>query len=84
MRITYLQNPNVERVLSGQTTGEGIKKTPAYETPLTKTDLEKWRKEFWETRTSGSQQIWQLLQNACEESADTAEALILAAGLQMP
>jgi len=44
--------------------GEGIKKTPAYETPLNKNELEKWRNEFWgkllflsilETRTSGSQ-----------------------------
>lgn len=37
-----------------------------------------------ETRTSGSPHIWQLLRNACEEDAATAEALILAAGLQMP
>lgn len=27
--------------------GEGIKKTPAYETPLTSHELEKWRQEFW-------------------------------------
>lgn len=27
--------------------GEGIKKTPAYETPLTTHELEKWRQEFW-------------------------------------
>lgn len=47
MRITYLQNPQVEKVLPGRTSGEGIKKTPAYETPLTKVELEKWRKEFW-------------------------------------
>lgn len=36
-----------EKVLNGQTVGEGIKKTPAYETPLTKHDLDKWRREFW-------------------------------------
>ena len=47
LRITYLQNPQIEKVLNGQTTGEGIKKTPAYETPLSKSDLDKWRKEFW-------------------------------------
>jgi len=34
-------------VINGQTSGEGIKKTPAYETPLSKNDLDKWRKEFW-------------------------------------
>ena len=33
---------------------------------------------FIETRTSGSVMIWQLLKNACEENAETAEALILA------
>jgi hypothetical protein len=37
-----------------------------------------------ETRTSGSQQIWQLLRNSCDEEADTAEAMILACGLQLP
>lgn len=57
-----MQNPNVgkfnlrksksdftclEKVLQGQVSGEGVKRTPAYETPLTKTELEKWRKEFW-------------------------------------
>jgi hypothetical protein len=47
LRITYLQNPQIEKVLNGQTVGSGIKKTPAYETPLSKTELEKWRKEFW-------------------------------------
>jgi len=34
-----------------------------------------------ETRTQGYPHIWQLLRNACEESHETAEALILAAGL---
>ena len=33
-RIQYLQNSSVENVLQTETTGEGIKKTPAYETPL--------------------------------------------------
>lgn len=37
-----------------------------------------------ETRTQGSPHIWTLLKNACEETHDTAEALILAAGLSMP
>ena len=76
-------------------TGEGIKQTHAYETPLSKHDLEKWRKEFWgkwfavshkllDTRTQGSSQVWNLLNSACSEDSATAEALILASGLQMP
>jgi hypothetical protein len=28
-------------------TGEGIKRTPSYETPLSRSELEKWRKDFW-------------------------------------
>ena len=42
-----MQNPTVEKVLQGETVGEGIKKTPAYETPFSKDELEKWRADFW-------------------------------------
>jgi len=83
-RIQYLSNQNVETIVPGKFSGEGIKKTPAYETPLTKHELEKWRKDFWDTRTSGSKTIWNCIRSACEESPETAEALILAADLQMP
>ena len=61
----------IEKVVAGQVVGEGIKRTPAYETPMMKHDLDKWRKEFWgkfllfsnnvnytETRTSGAAHIW--------------------------
>jgi len=34
-------------VIQGQASGEGVKRTPAYETPLTKHDLDKWRRDFW-------------------------------------
>lgn len=37
----------IEKVLHGQASGDGIKRTPAYETPYTKIELDKWRKEFW-------------------------------------
>lgn len=39
----------IEKVLSNKVSGEGIKKTPAYETPMTKHEIDKWRKEFWGT-----------------------------------
>jgi hypothetical protein len=71
-------------MIPDQTSGEGIKRTPAYETPMTKHQVENWRKEFWETRTSGSKTVWTILHTACDEDHETAEALILAAGLQMP
>ena len=70
--------------MPGKFSGEGIKRTPAYETPLSKHELDKWRKDFWETRTSGSRHIWNCIRSACEETPDTAVALILAAELQMP
>lgn len=74
----------LEIIIKGQAKGEGIKRTPAYETSKSRQELEKWRKEFWETRTQGSPHIWQLLRNSCEESPETAEALIMAAGLKIP
>lgn len=36
-----------EKILTGQVTGEGVKRTPSYDTPLSRSELEKWRKEFW-------------------------------------
>ena len=53
MRLQYLQNQTVETIVPGKFSGEGVKKTPANETPMSKHDLMKWRTEFWETRTSG-------------------------------
>jgi hypothetical protein len=41
----------VEKIIPGQASGEGVKRAPSYETPMTKHELDKWRKEFWETRT---------------------------------
>ena len=40
LRISHLQNHIVENVIKNKMTGEGIKKTPAYETPYTKEKLE--------------------------------------------
>ena len=51
---------------------------------MSKSDLEKWRSDFWDTRTSGSKHIWNCIKSACEEEAETAEALVLAADLTMP
>jgi hypothetical protein len=47
LRITYLQNPQVEIIYQKEVVGEGIKKTLAYDTPMTKSELEKWRSDFW-------------------------------------
>jgi hypothetical protein len=84
LKITYLQNPQVETVNQQTTVGDGIKRTYGYNTPLTRPQLEKWREEFWETRTSGSKQVWELLHSCCNEDQGTAKALIEAAELQLP
>ncbi len=71
-------------MIPGKSSGQGVKTTPSYETPLSKHEVQKWRKEFWETRTTGNKNIWTIIRSACEEDHETAEALILASGLQMP
>lgn len=83
-RIQHLQNTAVETLVPAKISGQGIKATPAYETPLSKHEVTKWRKEFWETRTTGNKHIWTIIRTCCEEDHETAEALILASGLQMP
>lgn len=71
----------MEIIKHDKTIGEGVQKTLCYDTPYTVEELEKWRQEFWETRTSGSKQVWQLLKNACEADQEDAMALITAAQL---
>lgn len=33
--------------MQNETTGEGIKRTPAYDTPYSEEKLQQWRSEFW-------------------------------------
>ena len=35
------------KLVDDETAGEGIKKTPGYETNLTPSSLEQWRHDFW-------------------------------------
>lgn len=52
LRITYLQNPQVELIKHDKVIGQGVKKTLAYDTPMTREQLENWRKEFWGKSTA--------------------------------
>lgn len=79
-----MQNPKVEIILPDQATGEGIQKTLAYDTPMSTEELARWRDEFWETRTTGQRQVWELLRTACGENEMTAMALVEAAELRLP
>jgi len=71
-----LQNPNVEIIKHDKTKGEGVQKTLAFDTPLPEHELVKWRDVFWETRTSGSKEVWAALKNACEADHETAHTIV--------
>ena len=43
-----------------------------------KEELEKWRKEFWETRTQGNPEIWLIIRRAIESSPEDAAAFLKA------
>ena len=61
--------------------GEGIKKTYAYKSKVSKDKLEKYRKEFWgkielETRIDGNPKIWELIYNSTKLDSKSAENLL--------
>ena len=64
--------------------GKGCKKTPAWQTTLTKEEIDVKIKEFWETRVEGSLIVWTILQQACSEpDEEKAESLIKTYGLTL-
>ena len=68
----YLQsksNPNFNfpEVEDEQYSGSGIKQMKGYISNISKEELLKKRKEFWETRIEGNKDIWAFLQRICEE-----------------
>lgn len=46
--------------------GEGLKKMKGYISPISKEDLMKKKKAFWETRIEGNEETWQFLRQICE------------------
>lgn len=67
-----------------KTIGKGCKRTPAWETIATKSEVSKKIEEFWDTRTEGNPSVWTTLKAAClEPSPATAEQIIRASGLSM-
>ena len=57
--------------------------TPAYNTPLSKEGLQKWREEFWETRTTRKKDVWSILKTACSEDHETAKKMLQNSKLQI-
>jgi hypothetical protein len=54
--------------------GTGIKKTKAYISDIPEEKLLKKREEYWETRTEGDTEIWNILKMCCNE--DMSESKI--------
>ena len=79
--VNYPPNPSIEKVLEDQYTNRGIKWTLAYQCKVSPEELNKWRNEFWETRTQGNKQVWEVLKSAVDATPEDAEAIIKAAGL---
>lgn len=74
-------NPYKERLVSGK----GCKKTAAWQTSMTREEIDTKIKEFWETRVEGSPLIWTVLQQACDEpDSEKAETLVKTYGLTLP
>jgi hypothetical protein len=64
--------------------GKGCKKTPAWQTTMSREEIEGKIKEFWDTRVEGSPMVWTILQQACAEpDPDKAEALLKTYGLTL-
>ncbi|CAG9329038.1 UBTD2_7 [Blepharisma stoltei] len=64
--------------------GKGCRRTPAWETQATREEVDKKRKEFWETRVDGNPEVWQLLKGAIDEPLPANSlAMIQAAGLSL-
>ena len=80
-RSVILQNYEIENILDDLETGEGVKRTPAYECKRSPEQLERWREEFWETRTQGSGEVWMVIRRAIESSPEDAAAFLKAADL---
>lgn len=47
--------------------GEGIKKTHAWFTDLSETEIKNKIEEFWHTRIDGNQETWEILYKICKE-----------------
>ena len=77
----YLPNPRIEKIIEGKYTGEGVKWTPSYAWKVNVEALQQFRIEFWNTRTQGNADIWNVLRNAIAADPADAEAIIKATGL---
>ena len=56
----------ISKIIRGQYSGDGIRKTRAYETKLTEQEYDEVKNLFWESRISGKESTWKILRIICE------------------
>ena len=56
-------NPHTEQ----KKAGKDFRTTPAWETTATREEVERKRKEFWDTRVEGDLRVWETLRNIMNE-----------------
>mmetsp|Transcript_21575 Transcript_21575/g.39464 ORF Transcript_21575/g.39464 Transcript_21575/m.39464 type:complete len:221 (-) Transcript_21575:39-701(-) len=72
-RLTVGQN---YQEIEGQFAGEGVKRTKAWQSTITKEQLDAARSEFWRTRRVGRRHVWATIKSAVEADAATAALLL--------
>ena len=67
--------------IEGQFVGEGVKKTLAWKSTISRPQLVSKREEFWQTRATGRRNIWLVIKNAIEADHETAALLLQMSGI---
>ena len=69
--------------LTGEYVGEGIKRTFAWETEISRKGLDAKRQEFWSSRTEGSRHAWNAIKAAVDADEGTAALLLESANIRL-
>lgn len=56
----------ISRIIKDEYVGEGVRKTKAYETKLTKEQYDEVNRLFWTNKTGEKESTWKVLQTICE------------------
>lgn len=74
---------NDYKEIEGRFTGDGIKKTTAWQATITGEDLRRKREEFWHVQRSGQRHVWLYIRQACEADAETAKTILEMAEIKL-
>lgn len=56
----------ISNIIKGQYSGDGIRKTKAYETNLTEQEYDEVKSLFWATKISEKESTWKILKIICD------------------